>query len=468
MHKWWAMIVLALVLVLLPFLIRWGYQRLTAFPGKITIAGGIPGGAFPELAKNLAQAIKEKHKIDVAVLETRGSLENLELLRERNADLAFYQAGSLEFRSIYDPELIDRLGSFESVSFVGNVSLEPINFLVRTDAGIKSYADLRGKRVNLGIKESGTYATSLLLLKHFGLTLDSIQPLYLNYDQLLKAFRNGEVDAAFATIGLQSPFFQDIFRSGNVSILSIPRTKALADSYLGTSQYTIPAGRYLSDAPVAPAADVSTIAVSAQLLTRSDTHTGLVREVTKILLSESFAKKNQLRELFVRGREFAREKPEFAIHKGALRVYETNPFLDPDVIDLGVKILSFALSFVIAVFTGLQWLKRRREREKAYKLDPFMEKLSDIERRQLLWMIPPTENSSEHLEILLKEVTELRHQALRKFTARELNEDRAVDCFIEMCHGISNEISVRLLRARLSTNEGPVGSVFPSTSRFDE
>jgi hypothetical protein len=50
---------------------------------------------------------------------------------------------------------------------------------------------------------------------------------------------------------------------------------------------------------------------------------------------------------------------------------------------------------------------------------------------------------------MLDQVTELRQEALSEFTAHELNEDRAVDCFIEMCHALSDKINAKLTRATL-------------------
>ena len=49
------------------------------------------------------------------------------------------------------------------------------------------------------------------------------------------------------------------------------------------------------------------------------------------------------------------------------------------------------------------------------------------------------------LQILLDEVTALRQENLKQFSAHELNEDRATDAFLEMCHALSDKINAKLL-----------------------
>jgi hypothetical protein len=56
----------------------------------------------------------------------------------------------------------------------------------------------------------------------------------------------------------------------------------------------------------------------------------------------------------------------------------------------------------------------------------------------------------EALEKMLDEVTLLRQEVLKDFSAHELRDDRAADCFLEMCHAISDKIGAKLLRQRLA------------------
>ena len=55
------------------------------------------------------------------------------------------------------------------------------------------------------------------------------------------------------------------------------------------------------------------------------------------------------------------------------------------------------------------------------------------------------------LQKLLDEVTFLRQDALQEFSAHELNEDQGADCFIKMCHDLSDKINAKISRQRLDT-----------------
>ncbi len=288
----------------------------------------------------------------------------------------------------------------------------------------------------------------LVLLQHFGLDEKSIDAKYLELPKVKEGFLDGALDAAFVTAGVQAPIFPELFETGLCFMLSIPYAEALAAKYVFMSQYKIPAGLCRYRSPAAPATDIATVALGTQLLTRGDLHAGLVEEVTKIVLSENFLKKNRLTELIAKGRPFAQERPGFAIHKGALRVYNPvpRPLLDPDFVEATEGIRSFIASFLIAAFLGVRWLRQKKVRKKEEKLTGYVQSLIEIERLQMSLAAHPAAGNVESLQNLLNEVTSLRLEALGGFSAHELTESRAVVCFMEMCHGLSNKIDAKISR----------------------
>ena len=104
---------------------------------------------------------------------------------------------------------------------------------------------------------------------------------------------------------------------------------------------------------------------------------------------------------------------------------------------------------VIAAFVGLRWLQNKRAKRKEHRLDGYIRSLLLIERRQLALDADEEGKDVEKLQGLLDEVSSLRQEALSEFTAHELKEDRAADCFISMCHALSNKINAKLSRQRL-------------------
>jgi hypothetical protein len=291
---------------------------------------------------------------------------------------------------------------------------------------------------------------SLVLLDHFGLTEVAINARYLDYTELKQGFLDATLDAAFITIGINAPIFTDLLSTGTTDILSIPYSEALASKHAPMYEYKIPAGYYQFRPPTAPASDIQTVAFGTQLLTRSDVPTGFVESLTELVLSEDFLKSARLGELFA-DRHFAEENPEFPIHAGAQSFYhpELRPILNAEFVEATEGMRSFVFSILIAAFFGIRWIIQQGKRQKAHRLDRFTRRLLAIERRQVSLGARPTVEDVLVLQDLLDEVTSLRLEALRRWSAHELGEDSAAQCFIDMCHALTTKINAKISRERL-------------------
>jgi uncharacterized protein len=105
---------------------------------------------------------------------------------------------------------------------------------------------------------------------------------------------------------------------------------------------------------------------------------------------------------------------------------------------------SFILSMLIATYLLFRWVQKRHAKAKEHKLDRFIRTLVEIENKQM--QLDGNDLSDGlPLQILLDEVTSLRQETLKQFSAHELNEDRATDAFLEMCHALSDKINAKLL-----------------------
>ena len=443
MSKKWIRIAIVAILILLPVIVHAGYRRWTALPGKITIATGPGGGLYQQVTEDLADQIQKRFpNLKVVTLDTNGSLDNLRLLQAGEADFAMYQPGTLELLSGTDHT------EAESVAFIANLYPQPAHWIVRQGAGIKIPDDLRTKRVAVGLPTSGDYAMSLMLLEHFALDSEAIDAKQIGYQQVKRGFEDGTLDAAFITLGVQAPILRQLFEAQICQLLDIPYAESLARKHVFLSKHQIPPGLYRSQEPQAPAAPINTVALGAQLLVRDEVHPELVEEVTRLVLNESFARKHELGELFDKGPQFARQKPEFAMHPGAWTVYAPDETM-PSNFEGWEALYSLVASTIIAAFLGLRWLKQTRTRRMEHKFDRYVQSLLEIERRQVTLDDTAAATDVEGLQNLLDEVTFLRQGALGELTAHELNEDRAAVCFIQMCHALSNKINAKISRQRL-------------------
>src|SRR5215510_12872264 len=128
------------------------YQFIKPAPPRhIVFATGPEQGAYAYYGLLYRDRL-QREGISVTAEITRGSIENIELLRDHRADIAFVQGGAAE--DIEAPHLRS----------LASVYLEPIWIFVRKDASIGRLSELRGCRVALDREGSGTHAVVLQLL----------------------------------------------------------------------------------------------------------------------------------------------------------------------------------------------------------------------------------------------------------------------------------------------------------------
>ncbi len=306
--------------------------------------------------------------------------------------------------------------------------------------------ELKGKRVAIGQSGSGDLAVSLPLLDHLQLDLEEIEPAYLSYQQIEDEFDQNKLDAAIVTLGVEAPLLQKLLETGQYRLLEIPYIGALTRRETHFYPYEIPAGMYSRKQRVVPERNLPTVACGALLLTRESEPDDLVSVVTAQVLHQNFSRQMHLNELSTQGDTFARENQGFPVHDGADHVYnpELKPFMNSEFVEATEGMRSFIVSMLIAGYLLFHWFQKRREKAKEHRLDRYIRQLVEIENQQLKLDGNKPEDGPALLT-LLDDVTSLRQHTLKQFSAHELNEDRATDVFLEMCHALSDKINAKLL-----------------------
>lgn len=430
-------------LVVLPYLVHQAYVSWTGLPAKIRIATGTAGGRYRAVADALGKEISARSGVPVEMVETRGSIENLTRLEQGELDLALFQ-----------PEAVgDESGDHSGIRSAGNVFSEVVVVLARRGSGISSVFDFEGKRISIGVKESGDRATALLVLEHAGFSLADIEPAALNYAEIEEGFRDATLDAAMVTVGLDAEFLRTISQSELATVVEVPFAEALAARHLGLQTVEIPAGSFSTSSVAVPDRAVATVAVRSQLLTTDEVSDALIDLVDQILMDQRFQRSNRLRELFAQGESFATMRTLFPLHDGAVHYFEPGlkPLLSADFVEATEGLRSFVVSMLFAGWLAWRWIRENRIRQQEHRLDRFIRELLEIERQQMDLDQTASGNDSARLNDLLDEVTKLRQEALATLTSHELHDDPAAGVFIEMCHALSDKINAKLNRQRLDS-----------------
>ena len=127
-----------------------------AAPQQLTIATGSAGWEYNKAGEKICHKLSESERFQCKVIVTRGSSQNIELLRGGKVNLALSQSDMI-------PD-----GAVDFIS-LKNLSRQALYVFVRSDSGIYSIHDLMHKRINIGPIGSGLRGTMKNVLKATGI-----------------------------------------------------------------------------------------------------------------------------------------------------------------------------------------------------------------------------------------------------------------------------------------------------------
>ncbi len=194
-------------------------------PDKVLMATGT-GGSYKVLGEKY-KAYFEKRGIELKLIETHGSKENLQHLIDRKDPIqaAFVQGGMIA---------VDNLSGVQSL---GSVDYEPVWIFYRKNTfneGIHvSDRDITKLRINIGPIGSGTHAQAVSILKQNHLTSTAPNLLSMNNADAVNAIEQGEIDAVFLVDGYDSPNVQRLIKNPNIRLVTFSR----ADAYTRLPPY---------------------------------------------------------------------------------------------------------------------------------------------------------------------------------------------------------------------------------------
>src|SRR6185295_8868389 len=87
--------------------------------------------------------------------------------------------------------------AFDKLRSIAVLQLTPVHLAVSARSGIRRIDDLRGRRVGLGPPGSGTALTVGLILRAFGVPLESVHTEALGFNEAAQRLRDGRLDAMF-------------------------------------------------------------------------------------------------------------------------------------------------------------------------------------------------------------------------------------------------------------------------------
>ncbi|QRG06212.1 TAXI family TRAP transporter solute-binding subunit [Xanthobacter dioxanivorans] len=241
------------------------------------LTGGTSGVYYP-LGVAISKVIGEKVPgTRPSVQATKASVENLNLIEQGKGEVAFTLADSLADGAAGKEEAGFK-APLTKVVALGGIYPNYIQIVASKDSGIKSIADLKGKRISVGAPKSGTELNARAILGAAGIKYSDLGKLeYLPFAESVELMKNRQLDATLQSAGLGVASIKDLANSVPIVVVEVPPAviEKIGAPYL---KATIPANTYEGQV-----ADVATAAVPNFLVTRSSMKDDDVYAITKAI-----------------------------------------------------------------------------------------------------------------------------------------------------------------------------------------
>lgn len=283
----------------------------------ITVLTGGTSGVYYPLGVAMSQIFsKTIPEAKSSVQSTKASVENLNLLQAGRGELALTLGDSLS-DAWKGNEEVGFKQPLKKLRGIAAVYPNYVQIVALADSGIKTLADLKGKRVSVGAPKSGTELNARAIFRAAGLSYDDFSKTeYLPFGESVELMKNRQLDATLQSAGLGVASIRDL--ASAVKIVVIPVPAEVVDK-VGDPAYqsaTIPAGTYDGQG-----ADVPTAAINNFLVS----HEGVSEDIAYRMTKSVFENLDQMVSAHAAAKQISLENATkgmpLPLHPGAEKYY---------------------------------------------------------------------------------------------------------------------------------------------------
>jgi TRAP transporter TAXI family solute receptor len=304
------------------FLALAGVAFMAAAPAQaqqtfINVLTGGTSGVYYPMGVALSQIYgKAMPDAKATVQATKASAENLNLLQAGRGEVGFSLGDAVSDAWKGDEEAGFKV-PLKKLRGIAGIYPNYIQIVASADSGIKTLADLKGRRISVGAPKSGTELNARAILKAAGLSYkDFAKVEYLPFGESVELMKNRQLDATLQSAGLGVSSLRDLAVSVPIVVVAIPADVVAKVGDVSYQAAVIPAKTYEGQN-----ADVSTVAIQNFLITSTATPTETVYKMTKSM----FENLDQLAAAHSAGKAIKKETAlkgmPVPLHPGAEKYY---------------------------------------------------------------------------------------------------------------------------------------------------
>ncbi len=297
-------------------------KYVTIGTGGVTGVYYAAGGAICRLVNK----DRAKHGIRCSVESTGGSVFNINTIKAGELDLGVSQSDVM-YNAVKGTGQFKDAGAYGDLRAVMSLHPEPFTVVARKEANIKSFADFKGKKFNVGNPGSGTRASMEEILNAMGWKMsDFALASELKADEHGPALCDAKIDGFFYAVGHPSANIQDPTTSCGAKLVSLtgPAVDKLVAQWPYYAKVTIPAGLYPNNPQ-----PTETFGVLATLVSSSKVPADSVYAVVKAFF-DNFEEFKKLHPALahLKPEEMVKNGLSAPLHEGAARYYKEKGWIN--------------------------------------------------------------------------------------------------------------------------------------------
>jgi len=289
----------------------------------VTVGTGGQTGVYYVVGQSICKLVNrdsKKTNLKCTAPSTGGSIANINAIKGGDMDMGVAQS-DWQFHGLNGTSKFAESGAFPALRSVFSVHPEPFTVIARADSGIKSFDDLKGKRVNIGNPGSGQRGTMEVIMGAKGWTLDDFAlASELKSSEQSQALCDNKVDAIIFTVGHPNGSIQEATTSCEAVVVPVqgPEIDKLVNENPYYSAAAIPGGMYKGTD-----SNVPTFGVRATFVSSTNTDAETIYQVVKAVM-DNFDRFKRLHPAFANldMKEMVTAGNSAPLHDGAARYYK--------------------------------------------------------------------------------------------------------------------------------------------------